>query len=189
MLQLRGEAIGVATFGWDAGRRDRRLLLPAAIFLVACGYDVYVGGDVWEKDTYMRANRFLVYVMPLVFVLFNALINRVVAARDSRRTVVRGPSGRDVTGDFFVALATTVAFLIANGLWLSSADPETWPAFAVLEPPYNAQSNGPRYREGARLRRRLPPAPIVATTSPGIPAVFTAFRMVDLFADNERHLA
>ncbi len=189
LLLLAGVAIGVATLGWDAGRRDRRLLLPAAIFLVACGYDVYVGGDVWEKDTYMRANRFLVYVMPLVFVLFNALINRVVAARDSRRTVVRGPSGRDVTGDFFVALATTVAFLIANGLWLSSADPENWQAFAVLEPPYNAQSNGALYREVARLRRMLAPGAVVATSWAGIPAFFTDFRMVDLFGYNERHIA
>jgi hypothetical protein len=190
LLLLAAVAVGAGTLGWGDGRRDRRLLLPAAVFVVACAYDVYVGGDVWEKDTNMRANRFVVYAMPLVFVLFNALINRIVTLHASRRAAASaGPAGRDVTKEFLVAMATTIAFLVANGLWLSAEDPENWEALAVLEPPYNAENNGAIYGEVRKLQGLLAPGAVVATSWGGIPAFFTDFRMVDLLGYNERHIA
>jgi arabinofuranosyltransferase len=191
LLLLAAVAVGTATLGWGDGRRDRRLLLPAAVFVVACAYDVYVGGDVWEKDTNMRANRFVVYAMPLVFVLFNALINRIVTLQASRRAAATppGPAGRDLTREFLVAMATTIAFLVANGLWLSAEDPENWVALAVLEPPYNAENNGAIYGEVSKLQGLLAPGAVVATSWAGVPAFFTDFRMVDLLGYNERHIA
>jgi arabinofuranosyltransferase len=190
LLLLAAVAVGTATLGWGDDRRDRRLLLPAAVFVVACAYDVYVGGDVWEKDTNMRANRFVVYAMPLVFVLFNALINRIVTLHASRRAAAPpGPAGRDLTKEFLVAMATTIAFLVANGLWLSAEDPENWVALAVLEPPYNAENNGAIYGEVRKLQGLLAPGAVVATSWAGIPAYLTDFRMVDLLGYNERHIA
>ena len=51
--------------------RHRRLALPAAVVALYFAYSVYVGGDVWEKDINVRANRFVVFVMPLLFVLLS----------------------------------------------------------------------------------------------------------------------
>ncbi len=50
-------------------RRNGRLLLPAVVFALYCAYNVYVGGDAWDGDLPIRANRFLAFVMPLLFVL------------------------------------------------------------------------------------------------------------------------
>ena len=64
--------------GWGA-----RLALPAGLFLLCCAYSVWVGGDVWEDEE--RANRFVAFAVPLVFVLFNALANQAPLAAVARR--------------------------------------------------------------------------------------------------------
>jgi hypothetical protein len=61
----------------------RRLALPALVFALCCAYSVFVGGDAWEDD--VRANRFVAFAMPMVFVLFNALVNQAVSAWLARR--------------------------------------------------------------------------------------------------------
>jgi hypothetical protein len=82
----------------DQGLRRRRgrrrlsrwaalLALPAALFVLCCAYSVYVGGDAWEDD--VRANRFIAFAMPLVFVLFNALCNQALSAWAARRRLRR----------------------------------------------------------------------------------------------------
>ena len=93
-----------------------RLILPAAIFLLYCAYSVYVGGDAWDGDLPIRANRFVAFVVPLLFVLFNATLNEALAAWRRRRRMGRQD---DPPGGFVLAAATVAALLIVNGLWLS----------------------------------------------------------------------
>jgi hypothetical protein len=61
-------------------RRNRRFALPAAVFVLYCVYNVYVGGDAWDGDLSIRANRFLAFVMPLVFVLLNGVLNEILGS-------------------------------------------------------------------------------------------------------------
>ncbi|MBV8202139.1 MAG: hypothetical protein JOZ15_16080, partial [Acidobacteria bacterium] len=93
-----------------------RIVLPAALVLVACLVSVLAGGDALEADLQPRANRFLVYVMPLVFVLWNGLINQAAAWLAERRP------GDALLRRFGVTLATVVALLVADGLWLAADD-------------------------------------------------------------------
>jgi hypothetical protein len=72
------EAAAADDRGWG-----RRLALPALVFVLYCGYSLYIGGDAWEDD--VRANRFVAFVMPMVFVLFNALLNQALSAWRARR--------------------------------------------------------------------------------------------------------
>jgi hypothetical protein len=85
---LRDHLAVILVAGLGAGvflRRNRRLILPAVIFALYCAYDVYVGGDAWDGDLPIRANRFIAFVVPLLFVLFNATLNEALAVWRSRR--------------------------------------------------------------------------------------------------------
>jgi len=87
--------------GGDAGDGDgrdwaSRLTLPAAVFGACCLYSVYVGGDVWEGA--IRANRFVAFAMPQVFILLNALANQALAAARRRHFAGAGAADGGAAG-------------------------------------------------------------------------------------------
>src|SRR5260370_2190847 len=140
--------------GWPrAGETwSRGLQLRSAVFALCCAYSVVVGGDAWEDG--VRANRFVAFAMPQVFVLFNALLNQALSAARRRRRSAGGPALR-----YGLVAATVLALVAANGLWPSArgADgagdqgggggpghqgaPESWKRFAVGGPPLLARQH------------------------------------------------
>ncbi|HVT15967.1 MAG TPA: hypothetical protein VHQ90_07265 [Thermoanaerobaculia bacterium] len=181
-----------------------KLALPAAVFVLCCAYSVYVGGDAWEEE--VSANRFVVFAMPLLFVLFNALANQALAAaRRRRRRTARepgAPGGGAPDGDGFpggprdplalrcaLLAATAAALLAANGLWQPESAEESWRKLAAVSRPTEAD----KYREIiglVRLAQKLAaPSAVVAVTWAGTPAYFSDFRMVDTLGYNDRHIA
>jgi hypothetical protein len=156
----------------------RRLLLPSLIFVAACAYSVYVGGDAWEMPLNVRANRFLVFAMPMVFILFNALLNLV--------------ADRIATGLFrryLVAMATALALLVADGLWMGAEYPENWMDLSVATLPLMVGKQAEVFDKLRRLQGAIGPGGVVASGCAGIPSYFSDYRMVDLFGYNERHIA
>jgi hypothetical protein len=188
--------------GWG-----NRLALPAAVFVLCCAYSVYVGGDAWEEE--VSANRFVVFAMPMVFVLFNALANQALAAarlRRRRRRTAREPGasggGGAADGDGFhdglrdplalrcaLLAATAAALFAANSLWQPESAEESWRKFAAVSRPTEAD----KYREIIGLvrtaRKLAAPSAVVAVTWAGTPAYFSDFRMVDTLGYNDRHIA
>jgi hypothetical protein len=165
----------------------RRLALPVALFLAACAYSVYVGGDAWDADLNVRANRFVVYVMPQLFVTFNALLNRAI-----ERAAAAEQADRERRWRILTAAATVVALLSADGLWLAQRDVENWRTIAVADPPLQVSVQTAIYTNLQKLRRALGPArahALVSTSTAGIPAFFSDYRMVDVLGYNERHIA
>jgi hypothetical protein len=156
----------------------RRLLLPALLFATACAYSIWVGGDAWEMSLNVRANRFVVYVMPLVFVLFGGLLN--LAADQLSTGLFRR---------YLVAMATALALLVADGLWMGAEYPENWFDLAVATPPLMVGKHVEVFDKLRRLQRAIGTAGVVATGPAGIPSYFSDYRMVDLFGYNERHIA
>jgi hypothetical protein len=168
--------------GRDPGLAGRMALL-ASLFVLACAYSVYVGGDARNVDPQLRANRFVAYVMPLVFVLFNGLVNQAagwIAAR---------PWGDDLARRFFVVLATVLALAVADGFWLAADVGGNWVAFLAALPPSGVKAQAELYSRTRKLQGRLGATGIVATSAAGIPAYFTSYRMIDLLGGNERHIA
>ncbi len=162
--------------------RHRRLALPAAVVALYFSYSVYVGGDVWEKDISVRANRFVVFVMPLLFVLLNALLNillnRVLAGREG------SPAQR-----FAVAAFTAAALLCADGLWFSDDAEDNWEiALATRRPPL-VENQREVMGQTLAFLRLLKPHAVVATAWAGIPAYFTNYRMIDILGYNDRVIA
>jgi hypothetical protein len=157
----------------------RRLLLPAALFVAACAYSVYVGGDAWEMEYNVRANRFVVHVMPQVFLIVGCLINEVAAR-------LRGGAVRRR----FVVAATAAALLSTDGLWLAAAPGDNWRDLLVTRRPRLIAEQAVVLDQLLAVQAAVGREPaVVATYLAGIPAYFSDYRMVDVLGYNERHIA
>ncbi|HYL06326.1 MAG TPA: hypothetical protein VE075_09820 [Thermoanaerobaculia bacterium] len=190
---------------WPASRRrrrdrdwGRRLALPLLVLMLCCAYSVYVGGDAWEGKE-VRANRFVAFAMPQLFVALNALLNQALAAAARRRRLKRGPerlparraqeAGAALAPRLAVTAVTAMALLSANALWPMAGDGAGWRNYLSLCRPlavaYHALALG---RLRALQQIATPPA-VVAVLWAGIPAYFSDFKLVDELGYNNRHLA
>jgi arabinofuranosyltransferase len=164
-----------------------RLLLAALPFLLYAAYCVYIGGDVWEIPAEnVRANRFLAFGIPLLFVLGNGILNLGVDAL--LRRFPRAWSG-DLPPRLLAAAVTITTLLLSNGLWLSDRTPDNWRALVVTDRPMLVVNHQLVYQGVRRLQTILLPDAVVAVFWAGIPAYFSDFRMVDLLGYNDRHIA
>jgi hypothetical protein len=183
LLVVVGAGVGVLVrYGRDRGLA-RRLMLPALLLATAFAYSVYVGGDAWDMQVNVRANRFIAYAMPQAFVLFAALVNQVADRMAARQ------QGEGLGRRFLVAAATALAFLVANGLWMAQEDAENWLALAVGRRPFEVDVQQTVYEQLLELERALGPHGRVSTGYAGIPAYFSDYEMVDVLGYNERHIA
>jgi len=177
LLASVGVAVGVL-LRYSADRElRRRLWLPSALFAVLCAYSVYVGGDAWEMSLNVRANRFVVYAFPLVFLLLNRVLSEIAVR-------MRGGDRRR-----FLIVSTVCALVTADGLGLATRSGENWLDLAVARQPLLVDSYADLYRELQRLQGVLGPTGVLATACAGIPAYFSDYRMVDLLGYNDRHIA
>jgi hypothetical protein len=164
-------------------RRRPRLLLPAALFLTYAAYSVWVGGDVWEHIG-VRANRFLTFVMPLVFVLLAALVNAALAAAARWR---HGEA--PLLERYVVTGVTTVALLLANGLWLAAGAAASWRLVTVTDRPPLVDAEEQVLTRLLRFQQITDPGAVVATAWAGIPCYFSSYRMIDILGYNDRQVA
>jgi len=178
---LLAAGIGTAVFL----RRNRRLILPAAVFALYCAYSVYVGGDAWDGDIPIRSNRFVAFAMPLLFVLFNAVLDEALAVWRQRRV------GEDLAGRFALAAATVAALLIVNGLWLAPQpkEDEAWREMSLTERPPMTERHQDVVADLQVFRRLVRPGATVATAWAGIPAYFSDYKMIDILGYNDRVIA
>lgn len=166
-------------------RRRKRLALPLALFGVFSLYSVYIGGDAWEMDLNVRANRFLAFVMPQLFVVLNALANESLTLLD--RLSPNAPRRRIRAYALASSLAALVA--LADGLWAGDQAQANWRTLAVVERPLLVTSHLRVLTDLRRFETILAPGARVATFWAGIPAFFSEYRMVDMLGYSDRHIA
>jgi len=179
-LLLPAIALGGVAVAADPEER-RRLAPPALLFAVACAYDLYVGGDAWEIAEGSRANRFVAYAMPQVFVVGNGLLNRGLDRLAARwpATAVR----------LALAGATAAALLSADGLWPGAGADGAWQDLTLTRRPSSVVGNEVVHAQLLALERIAAPGAVVASFWAGIPSYFSDFRMVDLLGYNDRTIA
>jgi len=158
-------------------RRNRRVVLPSMVFLLYCAYTVYIGGDAWDGDLDVRANRFLAFAMPLLFVVLNAVLNEALA------------TAREEARRFAVAVVTALALLIANGLWLSDKADTNWKNFMLTERPRVVVRHQRVVTQLVNFQRLVRPGATVAVAWAGIPAYFTDYKLIDILGYNDRVVA
>ena len=162
--------------------RRPKLALSALIVALGFAYSIWVGGDAWEWST-VGANRFIAWVMPLVFVLINALLNLGLEARSAagRRHPLSDSYGR--------AAITVLCAVWFDGLWLSPQAEAHREDLVVAARPLRVGENAKVFRRLSQAGRILEPGALVATIWAGIPAYFSDYRMLDLFGYNDAHIA
>lgn len=121
-LRLERGLYVFAKFAWNLGpvfllltpllllfRRDRYVLLLAALLIAQVAYSVYVGGDAWEHRG--GANRFIALGMPFFLILFTESI-RCLFELIKQRALLTFDNARWVTGvvngGFIVFLALSL---------------------------------------------------------------------------------
>ncbi|HEV2844992.1 MAG TPA: hypothetical protein VG477_09110, partial [Thermoanaerobaculia bacterium] len=160
-------------------RRNPRVVLPASVFVLYCAYTVYIGGDAWDGDLDVRANRFIAFAMPLLFVVLNAVLNEVLAAWNAREEARR----------FAVAAVTALALMLANGLWLSDEADANWKNLTLTERPRVVARHQRVVTQLGSFQRLVRPGATVAAAWAGIPAYFTDYKMIDILGYNDRVVA
>lgn len=161
--------------------RDRaagaRFALPGAVVIACAAYSVWVGGDAWERAG-IGANRFLAVAVPLLFVLWNGVLDEWRAGAGRRARTARA---------WGVAGATALTLLLADGLWST----EGWRRALVLDRPLHVNGHARFVRQTVRLAEsgKIPADARVAVVWAGIPAYFSSWEMVDLLGYNDRQVA
>ncbi len=161
--------------------RRSKLLVPLAVVLAYVSYSIYVGGDVWEPGA--GANRFVAFVMPMLFVAANAALSYCLAAAAEGW---RSPS--------MLRAATATAALVGvvgfQGLVGPQAK-ERWSSLTLTRLPLHVREHRIFTQSvmGIRRSKLLAPRSRVLTVWAGIPAYFSNWEMVDLLGYNERMIA
>lgn len=167
---LAGLAAGLA--------RKSRTLLPGLLILVHLAYTVWVGGDAWElPDVGLRVNRFVSVVLPLAFLLVNALLDRVVRELSAgvRRAVA--------------VAATSLVLLLVNGLWLSERAEHNWNRMLLAERPPLVESQALVLSRLIQFQGSVADGAEVVTYWAGIPAFFGDYRLIDAYGYNDPVIA
>jgi hypothetical protein len=187
MLGGLAAPLGLALAGALA-RRRRPLVLALAIFAAYVLYAVYVGGDAFEGVA--RANRFVNFTVPLVFLAAGGALDRwrllAHAAHARRRPEERRPrsaAGAELAG---LTLVTLSLVLSSNGL---AADRDAWRDYLVLDKPMFAKRYEKTLARVRRLEQLARPGALVATVWAGIPGFYSDFCLLDLLGYNDRVIA
>jgi len=168
-------------------RRLPRLALPLAIFGAYSLYSIYVGGDAWEMHINVRANRFLAFVMPQLFLVLNALVSQALDALG--RALRTTPPVERQAQRYGALVAAVVSIFVLNGLWFADKSEENWKNIAVVNRPLLVSSHQLILQDLRRLETVIAPGARVATFWAGIPAYYSNYRMVDMLGYSDRHVA
>jgi hypothetical protein len=164
-----------------AWRRFAGTRLALAVVAVYALYAVYVGGDAWDFEPRVRANRFLAFAMPLLFVTANGGLNALLGSRSARlhATVER----------WSLAAASALGVVVLNGLLGVRHAAESRRDLLVGAPPFAVFGNQVVLQKTLSLPNLLGPGARVATVWAGIPAYFSHYRMVDILGYNDALVA
>jgi hypothetical protein len=180
-----GTVYVLARDGCGERRRWRRWLLPAALFLLFCAYSAWVGGDAWEKDGGVQANRFVAFAFPLVFVLGNGLLNFGLDGLFRRWPgLSTGALPRGLVAIAVIAL-TALGLLAANSVWPFAPSGERWRDLVLARPPILVAGHQLVVDQTRALQKMALPGAVVATVWAGIPAYLTDWKMVDILGYND----
>lgn len=161
-------------------KRDRVRVALLALVATQFTYSAYVGGDAWEW--WGIANRFVVVVMPILFVVFSASTIegwRRVDARYGRRL----PAASSFLAAVFLCLAV-LAGINARGKTETAAD------WLTLKAPFDeVRETRTKVELGRALEAAVPPNASIALYWAGTIPYFSGHRYIDILGKSDRVIA
>ena len=150
---------------------DRRLILPIVLVGTWFAYIIVIGGDFMEF-------RFLVPVLPMLFLVVGYLIVVPLGCRLLKRPVV--------VAVIFTAFLASMSFVHARTFSDMSRD-ETLDSIPYLSTFYGVYPDGDWTALGKRLRAELDGSDVLlATTAAGAIPYYSGLRTIDMWGLNDR---
>ena len=171
-----------AGLGLVARRKDSSALLLGIVVLSGLAYSVWVGGDVWDRLSFVGANRFIAPYLPLAAVLAGSAIQRLA------KRIAPGTGGRPVQA-IALLLLTLTTLVSSNAAITGERAAQLRRVIALAERPDQAISNQIVYTDFRDFQTLVRPSATVATVWAGIPAYFSDYRLVDLLGYSDRRTA
>lgn len=100
--------------------RERRFFLFLALFLIQCGYSIYVGGDYAEPLMYPQveaANRFITQGMPSVIILYSIVIDRFFQILSTKNDTVLPVNGGCSAGALAMGIGLATLVIMSGANW------------------------------------------------------------------------
>ncbi len=160
---------GILTF---RGMRTRETFMLGLLFLVQCGYSIYVGGDYAEPEV-NAANRFITQGMPALIILFALTLDHVLAdIHTAEASGTAAPSARAVLS---IGIAAATLLIISGQPWVS---------WAIDNAPL-LKADIRRVRIGLAIAQHTSPDATIAVHAAGQIPYYSNRRTIDLLGLND----
>jgi hypothetical protein len=166
---------------WNLWRRTATTNFFLILIGVAFAYSAYVGGDAWEW--YGGANRYLIPVMPLYFILLFRCIDESYEMLRTRFQI-QTPLSRAIGLVGFVLL-----YLTFNTPNISAWDPKSLHELLLVDRPFEVPEHITRVEQALWLDRNTLPGVRIAVTWAGITPYFCNRQFIDLYGKADKHVA
>lgn len=160
---------GVLTY---RSMRTRESLMLGLLFLVQCGYSIYVGGDYAEPEV-NAANRFITQGMPALIILFALTLDCVLADIQTAGTGgTAAPSARAVVS---IGIAAATLVIVSGQPWIN---------WAIDNAPL-LKADIRRVRIGLDIAQHTSPDATIAVHAAGQIPYYSERRTIDLLGLND----
>lgn len=166
---------------WNLWRRTPLTNLLLIVFCSACLYSCYVGGDAWEW--YGGANRYILPVMPLYFILIFVFLQDLWTMLRERVTL-RSPRIK-----WIAALGFVLLYLTYNTPNVTAWNPDSFDELLLIERPFEVPDHISRVEQARWLNANTKTDARIAVTWAGITPYFTDRAFIDLYGKCDKYIA
>jgi hypothetical protein len=157
--------------------QDRAVLMLAGLFIVQCGYSIWVGGDYAEVEV-DAANRFITQGMPALIILFSLVIDRILTDLIAiRRPAI--PSRPGIQAIISIGIALSALLVISGKPWIN---------WEIDNAPL-LKADIRRVKLGVTLAEFTDPQAIIAVHAAGQIPYYSERRTIDLLGLNDPVIA
>jgi hypothetical protein len=166
---------------WNLWRRTAQTNFFLILIGVAFAYSAHVGGDAWEW--YGGANRYLIPVMPLYFILlFKCLQDLWQMLRDKVALSLRPQRVLGVVG-------LVLLYLTYNTPNVTAWNPTSIDELLLIERPFEVPDHIVRVEQARWLATHTKPEARIAVTWAGITPYFVDRAFIDLYGKCDKYVA
>lgn len=175
--------ISLAPIVYVLWKRTRETNLLLILIATAMMYSVYVGGDAWEGDG--GANRYLLPVMPLYFILLFKLIERVWRIVKERMPEIM----TDRKSKTVATIAIALLYLGYNTPNITALNPNSFEELFLIGKPFSTREHKSRIVQAQWIEQHTTKDASIAVTWAGITPYFTDRRFIDLYGKADSVIA
>jgi hypothetical protein len=168
-LQQPNLLIALAPIAYALWKRTQETNLLLVLIGIATAYSIYVGGDAWEEAG--GANRYLLPVMPLYFILLFRMIEELWQRVGEHTRVKR----------WGLAIPIVLLYLGFNTPNVTAYNPNSLEDLLLLGKPYAVREHAARIEQAKWIDEHTTPKATIAVAWAGITPYFAERKYFDMY--------